>query len=169
LSEANTPSAFPDPDHDHGDCRAEALAAAERTCAQQGKRLTPLRRRVLELVWAGHRPVKAYDLLEQLRSEQGKVAPPTVYRALEFLEDAGLVHRLESRNAFIGCPEPGHADAVQFLICRRCDAVAERPMGDFARRIAEDAAATGFAAERQILEVTGLCPRCREAGDVAGE
>jgi len=169
LPDSNAIPAFPAPEHDHGQCLAEALAAAERTCADQGKRLTPLRRRVLELVWADHHPVKAYDLLEQLRGEQGKVAPPTVYRALEFLEGAGLVHRLESRNAFVGCPEPGHADAVQFLICRRCDTVVERPLGQLAQQIAEEAAATGFAAERQILEVTGLCPRCRkEVGGSAG-
>ena len=155
-------------EHDHAACLSHALAQAERVCAEQGKRLTPLRRQVLELIWADHHPVKAYDLLERLRAEQGKVAPPTVYRALEFLEGAGLIHRLESRHAFVGCPEPGHAGPVHFLICRECENVVERPLGDIADRIAEDAAATGFAAERQVLEVNGLCPRCREAAGAAG-
>lgn len=153
---------FTDIDHDHSVCLSNALTQAEHVCATQGKRLTPMRRRVLELIWADHSPVKAYDLLDRLQAKQGKVAPPTVYRALEFLQEAGLIHRLESHNAFVGCPYPGHGDKVRFLICRACGAIAEQAMGELSKRIAADAEEVGFQVEDQLLEVTGLCPQCQK-------
>ena len=94
--------------HDHSRCVAEALAEAEALCAKQGTRLTTLRKRVLELVWASHKPLGAYDILGVLSEEDGRrAAPPTVYRALDFLLENGLVHRIASLNAFIGCVHPG--------------------------------------------------------------
>src|SRR5690606_29397539 len=92
--------------HDHRRCIADALDAAERVCAGRGARLTELRRRVLELVWQSHRPVGAYPLLAALGRDGHAPAPPTVYRALDFLQAQGLVHRIESRNAYVGCPHP---------------------------------------------------------------
>src|SRR3954453_3718975 len=97
---------FQPKDHDHADCVAAALGAAERLCARRGARLTELRRRVLELIWRSHEPIGAYALLDRLGRERGRVAPPTVYRALEFLIAHGLVHRIASLNAFIGCVHP---------------------------------------------------------------
>jgi Fur family zinc uptake transcriptional regulator len=93
--------------HDHEHCVEDALAAADKLCAEQGLRFTPLRRRVLELVWSSHKPVGAYALLDKLRSEDLGSAPPTVYRALDFLIEHGLIHRIERMNAFIGCSHPG--------------------------------------------------------------
>ena len=98
--------AFPDGGHEHQGCVADALARAEDVCRQRGARLTPLRRRVLELVWDSHRAVKAYDLLAALGETAGAAKPPTVYRTLEFLMEHGLVHRIDSLNAFVGCPQP---------------------------------------------------------------
>jgi hypothetical protein len=92
--------------HDHAECIDSALVSAQSSCERQGLRLTKLRRRVLELVWRGHTPVKAYDILEELRKEDRAAAPPTVYRALDFLLNAGLVHRIESLSAFVGCGGP---------------------------------------------------------------
>src|SRR5699024_7737219 len=97
-------------EHDRTACVSDALARADRICRPQGRRLTPMRRRVLELVWNSHKPVKAYDLLEAIRSNRNNAAPITVYRALDFLQEAGLVHRIESLNAFVGC------DAAQAII-----------------------------------------------------
>ena len=94
--------------------------AAEKLCAAKGLRFTPLRRRVLELVWSGHKPVGAYALLDQLRDEDLGSAPPTVYRALDFLIEHGLIHRIERMNAFIGCSHPGEAHRGFFLICGEC-------------------------------------------------
>lgn len=150
-------------DHDHQACITEALAAAEVRCARAGVRLTPLRRRVLALVWRGHDPVGAYALIDRLAAEDGKrPAPVTVYRALDFLVAQGLVHRLASCNAFVGCPEAGHAGAPQFLICRRCRRVLELDDPEIRRVLAEGAGRVGFRVEAPVIEVEGICADCRE-------
>ena len=150
--------------HDHARCTDEALATAEALCAEKGLRLTELRRRVLELVWSKHEPARAYDLLEELRSERRRAAPPTVYRALEFLIENGLVHRIESLNAYVGCAGPRNPHVGQFLICRKCSAVAELDGGEIARMVSRKARDLGFKVERQTIEVAGLCPQCGGAG-----
>lgn len=158
---------FPDAAHDHDDCVRAALADAENVCTLRGARLTALRRRVLELVWESHKPLGAYELLDMLRRGGRRAAPPTVYRALEFLLEQGLVHRVASLNAFIGCARPGHEGPVQFLICQRCGSAAELDDPAITRAIARSAAARGFAPRRHTIEVTGTCPNCRAttAGD----
>lgn len=146
--------------HDHDRCVDDALAAAEARCERAGVALTPLRRRVLELVWASHGPVRAYDLLDRLREDRRGAAPPTVYRALDFLLAHGLIHRIESLNAYLGCADPERHHGGQFLICRACGAVAELDDAGIARAVAQRARALGFGIERQTVEVMGLCPRC---------
>lgn len=162
---ATVVSPFRRQDHDHGHCVVTALAAADALCAERGVRLTPLRRRVLELVWQSHSPVKAYDLLDRLRDGSQRAAPPTVYRALEFLLHEGFIHRLESLNAFVGCGDPRHTHAGQFLICRRCQAVAELSDPEITRLIAERADALGFRLGAQTIELDGICPACQRDGD----
>ena len=147
--------------HDHDDCVRQALADAEALCAASGARLTELRRRVLELVWESHTPLGAYELLAMLRAAGRPAAPPTVYRALDFLLDQGLVHRLASRNAFVGCAHPGHDGPVQFLICQRCGNVAELDDPGISAAIAGAARARGFASARHTVEVSGTCPDCQ--------
>ncbi len=147
--------------HDHAACIDDALALAEALCASRGLRLTSLRRRVLELVWRHHNPVRAYDLLDRLREERGSAAPPTAYRALEFLLETGLVHRIESLNAYVGCADPGEAHSAQFLICRDCNAVGELDDPEIAGLVIRRAGDRGFAADRQTIEVMGLCPSCK--------
>lgn len=152
---------IPTAGHDHDDCVARAMEAAERVCRQRGLRFTSLRRRVLGLVWDSHKPAGAYEILERL-GEQGKAAaPPTVYRALEFLIDAGLVHRLDSLNAFIGCPDPSGSHAGQFLICSQCRSVVELDDPDIERLVRSRAKRLGFTAVNQMLEIQGLCSDCR--------
>lgn len=154
-------SRFPQADHDHRRCVAEAVAAAERLCTQKGARLTALRRRVLELVWASHAPIGAYDLLRLLSQEHEGAAPPTIYRALDFLLEHGLIHRIESLNAFVGCAEPAEAHAGQFLICDDCGTAAELHDERINRAIAKGAAELGFEIERRTVEVRGRCPDCQ--------
>lgn len=154
---------FPPTNHDHERCVADAVAAAERLCAREGLAFTALRRRVLELVWSSHGPVGAYELLDALRGEGRRAAPPTVYRALEFLREHGLVHRIESRNGFIGCARPDRHHGGQFLICRDCGAAAEIDDATIAGAVHRRAEALGFAVDRQTIEITGRCPRCRRA------
>jgi Fur family zinc uptake transcriptional regulator len=154
-------SPFPKPDHVHESCLSRALNRAEAVCTERGLRLTKLRRRVLELVCAGHEPVKAYDLLDRLRAERRGAAPPTVYRALDFLRRQGLVHKIQSLNAFVGCGEPGHGSNGQFLICRDCGEVAEMDDARIVGLLSEQAHRAGFDAENQTIEVRGLCSVCR--------
>jgi Fur family zinc uptake transcriptional regulator len=149
--------------HDHSDCVQTALLTAEQLCRSRGLRFTPIRRRVLELVWDSHKPIGAYDILEALGQESASAAPPTVYRALDFLIEAGLVHRLDSLNAFVGCPDPADRHAGQFLICTRCRTVTELSDPQIEQLIVAKAAAGGFAAVRQMLEIEGLCNVCRTA------
>ncbi|SIS13646.1 Fur family transcriptional regulator, zinc uptake regulator [Aquipseudomonas alcaligenes] len=148
--------------HDHSRCVASALAEAESLCAKQGTRLTALRKRVLELVWASHKPLGAYDILAVLSEEDGRrAAPPTVYRALDFLLENGLVHRIASLNAFIGCIHPGELHQGQFLICKACHAAIELELPSISEAIASGARAVGFAVENQTVEVVGLCAGCQ--------
>ena len=160
MNEQGRDEAFPAHGHDHATCIESALATAEETCARQGLRLTPIRRRVLELVWQNHQPVGAYDLLEQLSREGKRAMPPTVYRALDFLVSAGLVHRLATLNAYVGCSHPDHAHQGQFLICRDCRTVVEMESSNIGRSLQREAAALGFRVQVQNVELTGLCPGC---------
>jgi Fur family transcriptional regulator, zinc uptake regulator len=151
-----------DQDHDaNPEVRlAERLDAAERRCAQRGERLTPLRRRVLEIVHESRRAMGAYEILETLSQERGRVAPPTVYRALDFLSGQGLIHRVHSRNAFVGCCGADMQHMAELLICRRCgatDEVANEPLGD---EIRAHAGSLGFRADAIVLEVQGVCAAC---------
>jgi Fur family zinc uptake transcriptional regulator len=149
--------------HDHRSCLADALDTAERLCGLRGARLTPLRRRVLELVWASHDPVGAYAILDALRSDGRGAAPPTVYRALDFLTEQGLVHRIESRNAYVGCATPDEGHVSEFLICARCGAASELHDPRVSSLIGESAREHGFQAQQLVIEVIGLCPSCAAA------
>ncbi|MCG7985528.1 MAG: transcriptional repressor [Candidatus Thiodiazotropha lotti] len=153
--------AFPSADHDHKHCVSHALKNAEAYCLQQGLRLTKLRHQVLELIWANHQPVGAYELLEQLTQEGRKAAPPTVYRALDFLMENGLVHRISSRNAYVGCSHAGHDHTAQFLICETCGQVAELDDARIGSVITKDADQLGFTVAQWTLEISGICDQCK--------
>ncbi|MBC8267959.1 MAG: transcriptional repressor [Rhodospirillaceae bacterium] len=150
--------------HNHLRCVEAAMQSAVDLCGQRGARLTALRRRVLELIWKSHKPVGAYELLDILKNERRNAQPPTVYRALDFLLELGLVHRIESLNAFIGCCAPDTAHPSQFLICRDCGAAAEITDNRLDKAIAGLADEAGFSVLHRIVEVAGHCPNCREQG-----
>lgn len=142
--------------HDHAHCISDAMRGAEEVCDRAGARLTPVRRRVLEILLEGHRPMGAYDVLARLNDEGLGSKPPIAYRALGFLVDHGLAHRIERLNAFVACPHPtedGHAPA--FLICRACGTVAE--ISATLPRVPQ-----GFRVERTTIEAEGLCAACTE-------
>lgn len=149
--------------HDHKSCMDEAIEAATAVCAERSLRLTPLRRRVLEMIWGQHEPVLAYGLLEQLRIERSRAAPTTVYRALDFLLANGLIHRIESLNAYVGCGQPRVPHMGQFLICADCNAIAELHDPDISQLVTRKAGSIGFNVDRQTIEVSGQCPDCRRA------
>lgn len=155
--------------HDHGDCTASGLAAAQRLAGDRGIRLTAVRLRVLEILLESHRAVGAYEILERLGQEGFGKQPPVVYRALDFLVENGLAHRVRRLNAFAACLHPGETHQPVFLICRECRRVAEAPSDAVNRAMAETASALGFRTERATVEVLGLCPACAGGGPDAGE
>ena len=146
--------------HNHAHCTQEALEQAELSCTDKGLKLTTLRKEVLAIVWQTHKPVGAYDVLEKLRTRGQKPSPPTAYRALDFLVEARLIHRLESLNSYIGCPAPDEHHQGQFLICTQCRGVAEIEDLRIVKAIDATAASIGFNANRQTIEITGLCDAC---------
>lgn len=146
--------------HDHQGCINSAMALAERLCAERGVRFTPLRRRVLELIWSSHESVKAYDLLDALKSFDRAAKPATVYRTLDFLLEQGLIHRIESLNAFVGCRQPECRHELLLLICERCHNVEERPALDLVGAAGREAADASFIPRRQSFEIHGLCAEC---------
>jgi len=146
--------------HDHALCAGDAMALAEKALVEQGLRLTPVRRRTLQILLESHRALGAYDVLERLASDGYGNQPPVAYRALEFLEEQGLVHRIRRLNAFTACMHPGETHAPAFLICRACHAVAEAAAEPVARALERSAKAAGFVIERSTVEALGLCPAC---------
>ncbi len=164
-----SPSKPHDHDHAHGHPhppvdRAAQLARAGEICDGAGESLTPLRRRVLELLIDAGGPAKAYDLLDGLKSEAGAAAkPPTVYRALDFLTRLGLAHRVESLNAFVACDVGACARTTIFLICTRCGRTEESDAGHALVDVTEAATHAGFAIARTMIEARGLCAACRAA------
>ncbi len=153
---------FPAPDHDHGRCARDAIGHAEALCAARNERLTPLRRRVLEALLASHQPLGAYELIERLGIRGTRPAPITIYRALDFLRQQGLAHRIESRNAFIACVHNHESsDPVVFMICERCGAVGEAASATVAETIRSASRAAGFTPKMPVIEITGVCAHCR--------
>lgn len=165
-----------DPNHHVHDAQG-FVGAVERACRDRGLRLTPVRAKVLGLIARQGKPIKAYDLLEQLRVDNaradknadeesaGVAAPPTIYRALDFLLANGFIHKLESVNAFVACHHPSTAQhSVPFLICDRCHSAVELEDMDVVAALDERARALGFMPQAQTLEVHGICARCVAAG-----
>jgi Fur family zinc uptake transcriptional regulator len=153
-------------DHDHPRPAPDAiLAAAETLCAAKGLRLTPMRRKVLAVLSSTTRPLGAYDILEKIAAEDGeRLAPIAVYRALDFLKEAELIHRIESRNAFIVCTHRHHAgELVVFLICEGCGTVEELASPSVRMTLIAAARAAGFRVRAPVLEVSGTCVHCAEA------
>lgn len=144
---------------------ATLLEQAEATCDQRGTRLTELRRAVLGLILDAPGPTGAYDLLDRLRARRGTAAPPTVYRALDFLQEQGFVHRIQSLSAFVGCVEEhGHRHPAQFLICRVCGQAIEIEDHGLAHALDDAAAKVGFTVSGATIEAVGVCGGCRREG-----
>jgi Fur family zinc uptake transcriptional regulator len=158
-------SALPYRQHNHDACIADALANAKSICQRHSARLTAARERVLELIWQSHRPLGAYDVLAMLARDGRNAAPPTVYRALDFLQQYGLVHRIASLNAFVGCAHAGVRHQGMFLICHRCSNVLELAAPAVSRAIGRTASDVRFQPDDVTVEVSGLCPACADAAD----
>jgi Fur family transcriptional regulator, zinc uptake regulator len=143
---------------------SQQLAEADTLCQERGSNLTPLRREVLELVIRQGRPVGAYELLDVLRTRGRSSSPPTVYRALEFLQQEGLVHRLPAQNAFMACSHPHHHHQGLIFTCTRCGQALELETPDLFQMLENYARPHGFEVSDDSLEISGVCPFCRESG-----
>ncbi len=153
-------------EHNHAACEASALRYAEQVARKEGLRFTPQRRRVLEALLESHVPASAYDVIERLgRSNAKKLAPISVYRALDFLVQHNFAHRIESKSAYVACDrgaecEPG---ATLFLICDNCGRAAEASSEELGRLVGAETRERAFTPRLRVLEVRGLCARCKAA------
>lgn len=147
--------------HDHAHCCGNLLSQAVTLTEARGIRLTPVRRRTLEILLEAHKAIGAYDVLERLAHDGFGNQPPVAYRALEFLVRHGLAHRVRRLNAFAACTQPGSAHVPAFFICTSCDAVAEAPAGAVLAAMHRAAEEIGFRIDRLNVEAAGLCPACR--------
>lgn len=152
---------FPLKEHNHRQCVSQAMQKAAALCAQQGLRFTPIRRKVLELIWAEHAPVSAYTLLESLRKTKSNAQAATIYRALDFLLQHGLAHKIESLNAYVGCDQPDHRHTGQFLICLSCQQIVEINDMEISAVISTQANYNHFTITEQTIELKGYCSSCK--------
>ncbi len=136
------------------------IGDAEAICAAKGEKLTTRRRRVLEIILAAAQPATAYDILDTLKPEDARASAVGVYRVLDFLVETGLVHRIETTRAFVGCAHPGHPHGGQFLICRRCGTVVETEDEGVTHAAQELGQRVGFSIDAPTVEVTGICGDC---------
>ncbi|NQY98373.1 MAG: transcriptional repressor [Henriciella sp.] len=151
LTSANTPCSPQDAD--------AFLAEAEAMVAQRGQKLTPIRRKVLQLLLESAEPAKAYNLLENLDGE-GAAKPPTVYRALDFLQSMGLAHKIESLNAYVACGHANHAHSAVFIICDICGGAEELHAVSTNSALTEETEAAGFTVHNAVIEAHGICRNC---------
>lgn len=159
-------SLFPTPEHNHGGCLDAAVHRAELAFETKGLKLTRLRRKILEEIAASHHAVGAYDILDSLARKGDRLAPISVYRAIDSLLAAGVVHRLESRNAFFAC-HGSHTEASRqvILACETCGLVAEIDGETIFKALANAAVAAQFKPRRQVVEITGQCRHCQQTVD----
>lgn len=148
--------------HDHGECARSLMDAAHDLCAKRGLRLTPVREKVLELLLKSHAPLGAYAILSELASAGFRAQPPVAYRALDFLVENGLAHRIEKINAFVACSQPRKEHSPIFMICNDCHQVAETSVKPQSSSLDRTARAIGFNIQHTVVEAQGLCAQCRE-------
>jgi Fur family zinc uptake transcriptional regulator len=137
-----------------------SLAKAEDLARNRGVTMTPIQRQVLQLILASRKPIGAYRLLADLGGKGAKAMPPTVYRALGFLIDHGLIHKIESQSTFIACANVNHPHGGQFAMCTICGRTVEIFDRSLTAELAKKAADVGFTIQRQVVELHGVCADC---------
>ena len=148
------------PRHNHARCTAQLIARAELACAEKGTRLTDQRKDILESVAESHLAVGAYEVIERMAQRGPRPAPITVYRALDFLLEHNLVHKIESRNAFVACACAHDSSTPALLICDRCGVVDEILQPQATENLQKAAIANGFKISRTVIELSGTCKAC---------
>lgn len=154
---------FPAPDHDHSACVRQSMDRARGRFEERGERLTSLREAVFRVLAESHEALGAYDIIEKMRARGRRIAPISMYRVLDVLCQAGLVHRIESRNAFVACHGSGCEERpVLFLVCERCGRVAEAADGGLGEMVKKLARSADFRPKDSVLELSGLCSDCAD-------
>ena len=155
-------TAFPHPGHDHDACVARSIERAREAFQARGGRLTALREAVLRELAASHKALGAYDIMHRLSERGRQVAPISVYRVLDSLMEAGLIHRLETANAFLAChsDHDGPHRPILFLVCEECGTVVEAASNDVSRAVKKAAELTGFSVAGSVHEARGRCAHC---------
>ncbi len=146
--------------HDHRRCKNAAIKAVELLCEERKLRLTPVRRRTLEILLESHIALGAYEVLEKLAKAGFGEKPPLVYRALGFLMEQGFVHKLEKLNAYVACVEPNRCAHPCFLVCKQCGRVAEQSVPKVSKQLAATAQQLGFSTATSVMELSGVCAQC---------
>lgn len=152
----------------HDDNIQGRLKQAKKLCQEAGGRFTALREDIYRLILQAGRPLGAYDLMSLLQQERIQtkqklinVAPPTVYRSLDFLLEFGLIHQLNSINAYIPCCHPRQEHAAVFLICQNCQTVQELSNPPIHQMIEFSQKTLDFSVKKSMIELSGLCHACR--------
>ena len=147
--------------NNHHKCIDSALKNAEKICADKKLQFTPIRKTVFKLIWQSHSPLKAYDILEELQKEDPSEKPITIYRALDFLLNNRMIHKIESQNTYLGCTHPGELHNCYFTICKKCNVVHEGCESNFLGGIYETLKKEDFMVNHITLEIQGICKNCR--------
>lgn len=147
--------------HAHDICIEKALNKAHDICIDKGIKLTKIRKRILELIWQDHAPIKAYDLLTQFQKDEPSAKPATIYRALDFLQENGLVHKIHRLNAFIGCIHPNHNRPYFFLLCHKCHHTSEFQDENSVNLLMTLSKNHQFEYKSAIIEIEGICNNCK--------
>lgn len=152
-------------EHNHTHCQSTAVAQAEAICQRKGVRFTKLREQVFQLIWQSHKPITAYKLLDLIKDSDFSATPPTVYRTLDFLMEQGLIHRINSLNAYVGCCQLGNSHTGTFMICQQCGQAQEVDDQGISDAIRDISKGFQFQVNGYATEIYGVCPSCHQATD----
>lgn len=169
--------------HDHSRCQHDLMQRAKSVCAQKKIKLTPLRQEILSEIAASHVALGAYDLRDRLVQKGRDVSPISIYRIIDVLLDAGVIHRLESKNAYFACfkphktndPKEGALNGAEgesspvFLVCNMCDRIAEIDVEEVWTELGQKISPLGFRPVQSVLEIKGLCKICCSKSSAKGE
>ena len=144
----------------HKICIDSALSEAEKICHQKNIRLTEIRKTILKIIWQSHKATKAYDILDQISGMNFSAKPPTVYRALDFLLENGFIHKINSLNSYIGCPNPLQNEQCYFIICSSCDEIEECSDKGITNAIESVMNKNKFSHKNIAIEINGTCNNC---------
>ena len=142
---------------------AQFMLGVESRCKERGASLTPIRKEVLSLLVRSPNGLKAYDLLNQIKSVRANATPPTVYRALDFLIAQGLAHKIGRMNLFVACRHASHQLPSLFVVCQKCGAVRELEEPEVMQGLSEMLANAGYRLDSPEVEITAVCPSCAGA------